>query len=313
MITRWNDGMRDCPLSTVPDRKPSSSAPAKKRGAKAKAAAPRSSPAPTSKSAATSFVQVRPDDRTAPPRQPKTYDLVVTNTGNSVTGNGLPVTTGIDVSRPFTVDYQKGLQTREADVESIKLHYKLDGVEQPQVEVARRTTSGPAALVRVPVKLADSRPTGEMEYWFETQTFDGRSLWDDNDGKNHKVNLVPSAGTKVTFDDYYNELIQGRIIAGETLRLNYDADRLRKYLGDQKKNGVNTLGIDAFVSFNGQKAQRMTVAKFDVDGVFRTNEASIEVPLDATNVRIWFKGKGANDEMYDSNQGADYSYPVERR
>jgi hypothetical protein len=261
--------------------------------------------------ALTPWVDPNRDDRTPPAKPAASYQLIFGDQGPFVSANGLPAS-ALEAGKPVRIGYFKGLSVPESEVESIVLHAKADGQELPPMVLTTHTTRGPAALVRnfATLDLPES-VRGELEYSFEVKTHSGKSLWDDNGGAGYRANITPKGGATVAFDQLFGEQVTGTIQAGETLRVNYDADRLRKYLGDQAARGSNTLGVDAYVSFDGKEPQSLPMARFDSNGQLQTLELAVEVPDDAKTVQIWFRGKGVYSEMFDSNFGANYSYTVE--
>ena len=293
------------PKTSTAAASPSSKAPV------ASKAAPRVSAPPPPK--ADRWTAPNPADRTAPARAAASYSLTFADGAPALTANGVPATGGIEAGKALNVNYYKRLPVPESEVDSVTLRYRIDGQDYPGVQVASLNTRGPANLVRKTgtVQIPASA-RGEIEYWFEVKTRSGQTVYDSNSGRNYKANVVPAGGATVKFDDLFNEAVTGQIKAGESLKLNYDMDRLRKYMGDQFARGGNTLAIDAWVQFDGGAPQQVPVARFDSSGQLQTLEAAVEVPADARNVKIWFRGKGAFSEMYDSNFGANYSYSVQR-
>lgn len=254
------------------------------------------------------------DDRTPPAAVAGAYQVSVGDDGTRVTANGLPVLTGVEAGKPLQFSYLKSYGVPTDAVESVTLHYRIDGQPFPSLPLATRTTRGQAALVRQTATIdVPASARGELEYWVETRTRDGEVRFDSNVGQNHRLNVMPAGGTTVRFDDLFTHPVEGKVIAGATLRLNYDADRIRKFLGDQELRGLPTLGIEAFVSFDGAVPVRLPVAQFDSNRTLQTLEAAIEVPADATSVEVWFQGKGAYNDLYDSSSGANYRFEVERR
>jgi hypothetical protein len=229
-----------------------------------------------------------------------------------------------EAGKPFVVSYGRSPADlgKPGELASVKLHYRIDGGKvktKTIVDGSRDLQSG--QLNRIPARIAV--PAGarkEIEYWFELKTTSGETLWDSDFGKNYRANVVPAGGVVARFDDLWGEAISGPIKAGETLRIAYDADRLRQFMYGLWHHGVPTHSIFAYVSFDGGKPMELPLLvpnrgqqgqHLDLIPL----EAAVEVPKGAKSVTLWFRGSSYGGSIHggpawDSDFGRNYRYPV---
>ena len=221
--------------------------------------------------------------------------------------------TGAIAGKPLVVNYLRNRSSIGADDEvlsTLTFHSRIDGVAQPPQQV----TCDPARTDAYGSKFALDIPAGakgEVEYWFEATTHSGKTLWDSKGGANFKLDIVPSGGPTVRFDDLWGEAVSGPIRAGGSFQLAYDVDRLRQFIGDGWYRVGNTLHIAAYVSFDDKPAHKYSITSWDKDHNLHVTQPTVEVPADAREVRIWFQGTTVGPRMYDSNYNADYRFPIE--
>ncbi|MBI3180993.1 MAG: hypothetical protein HYZ28_02485 [Myxococcales bacterium] len=227
----------------------------------------------------------------------------------------VPAPHGVEAGKPLVVSYfqePSHLGRPDAKLTSVKMHYRIDGRDYPPLEVVGRGrySAEPVRLTKQIDIPADAK--GELEYWFECATDRGETLWDSKFGENYRLNIIPVSGGTIRFDDLWGESVKGPLQAGGTLRLSYDADRVRQFLGDQWHRTGNTLSITGHVSFDGRPPVVLPISTFDTQHGIHLHEAAVEIPSDARKASIWFKGTGVANSIYDSDFGANYTFDVQR-
>lgn len=115
--------------------------------------------------------------------------------------------------------------------------------------------------------------------------------------------------TTLAFDDDWNETADGPIVAGSSVRISYDHDRLTECRG--YTNGSDVWAIGGFASFDGGEPQAFALTRLS-NGEAVAVEPELEIPHGAERVEIWFQNSdrfGCN--AYDSNDGANYAFDIE--
>lgn len=115
--------------------------------------------------------------------------------------------------------------------------------------------------------------------------------------------------TTLTFDADWNETADGALVAGSSVRIAYDHDRLTECRG--YTNGSDAWGIGGFASFDGGQPVAFELSRL-VDGTAVAVEPELRIPHGAERVEIWFLNSdrfGCN--AYDSNDGANYAFDIE--
>jgi hypothetical protein len=229
-----------------------------------------------------------------------------------------------EAGKPFAVTYYRNLSDvgGQGELAKIQLKYRIDGgpVKTKSIAVGQRDLHT-GQLIRLPAKIdLPANAKGEIEYWFELESKTGHKYYDSDFGKNYHANIIPAGGSVVKFDDLWGDAVSGPIKAGGTLRIAYDVDRLKQFLYGTWHHGAPTWNISAFVSFDGRGAVEipLTVPKRGQFGVSQDMipvEAAVEVPADAKQVSLWFRGSSYGGSRFggpawDSNYGVNYNYPV---
>lgn len=116
--------------------------------------------------------------------------------------------------------------------------------------------------------------------------------------------------TTLTFDADWNETTDGPIVAGHSVRVAYDLNRLTECRGET--NGSEVWGIGGFASFDGGEPVRFELTRI-VDGKVVALEPELAVPSSARSVELWFQnGNRWGCNAYDSNENANYRFEVEQ-
>lgn len=117
--------------------------------------------------------------------------------------------------------------------------------------------------------------------------------------------------TTLRFARDWSERADGPLVAGRTIRIQYDLDRLTACRGST--NGSDVWGITGYASFDGGEPQTFEVTRL-VNG--RTTAVGIELALPARTqtVEMWFAQNNRwGCIAYDSNEGANYAFDLEQR
>jgi hypothetical protein len=125
---------------------------------------------------------------------------------------------------------------------------------------------------------------------------------------------VPCA--TVRFGPGYRQSVQGLLVGGGMLSLEYDPGRARL---THTHHGLPAWGVQAYVKFlpGGQVMEAPAIA-FDSYMGRTTHQplarpVSLEIPEGARQVQVWFKNWTAADsprESWDSNFGSNYTFDV---
>ena len=114
--------------------------------------------------------------------------------------------------------------------------------------------------------------------------------------------IAPSAaGSTLVFSDDWKAQLDTPLRAGEKLQLAYDADRASALFGGQPAQNVT-----AVLRINGGPAQEYPLTLKDGSLVMPT----IALPLEATDVEVWFKGERDGTANYDSAFGKNFHFAV---
>jgi hypothetical protein len=117
--------------------------------------------------------------------------------------------------------------------------------------------------------------------------------------------------TKLTFADDFSEAASGPLIAGDTIRVAYDVDRLTTCRGST--NGSEVWSITGWAKFGTAAPKQFALTRLEAGRVVGL-QADVEIPSSASSVELWFTNTnrwGCN--AYDSNEGANYAFDVEQR
>jgi hypothetical protein len=109
----------------------------------------------------------------------------------------------------------------------------------------------------------------------------------------------------ITFDEQWNEIVDGSLVAGASVKIEYDADRLTQCRGDQGGHPAWTIYGNYFASDGSKKS--FWVAGHSPDG--QTKTPTLVAPPD--ELEIWFENTSIWGCIgYDSNQGNNYRFDV---
>lgn len=219
--------------------------------------------------------------------------------------------------QPFEVNYQRTLSEfgTSEKLRSAKFHYSLNGkgyeIDMPV------TMHGDLSGSRVKLDLPEDA-RGDLAFWIEGTTVSGATVWDSQNGKNFHAPVIAHASSTVAFDEQWSEAVTGPIVEGQSFQIAYDVDRLRNFLGDGWYRMGNTFGVSAYVSFDGGPARQYRLTNWVQDvqnggsnSTIDVEMPTVQVPMGAKNVKIWFQASTIGGSMFDSEFGRNYSYDVQ--
>jgi hypothetical protein len=117
--------------------------------------------------------------------------------------------------------------------------------------------------------------------------------------------------TTLRFTRNWSEKSDGPLVAGRSIRIQYDLDRLTDCRGST--NGSDVWGITGYASFDGGEPQVFEVTRL-VDGRAVAAPIELALPARAERVEFWFSQSNRwGCIAYDSNDSANYAFDLEQR
>lgn len=129
--------------------------------------------------------------------------------------------------------------------------------------------------------------------------------------------MFPNDPPQITFTKDYRLLVHGHLLPGRTVRLSYDAERLPNERSEEQ--GQKAWTIKAFYKFQDQGEVHATdlwsetgtilTKTGDEPGEGTMMVGTIDLPLDAGNLVLWFLNTGKSGaQFWDSNNGRNYVF-----
>lgn len=116
--------------------------------------------------------------------------------------------------------------------------------------------------------------------------------------------------TELVFGADWSETQTGDLVAGQTISIHYDLDRLTDCRGET--NGSEVWGVTGYASFDGREPVAFGVSRLDA-GVVQPVVAELDVPASASRMEMWFASNNVwGCIAYDSNMNANYRFEIER-
>jgi hypothetical protein len=113
----------------------------------------------------------------------------------------------------------------------------------------------------------------------------------------------------ITFDRNWNETPDGALVAGDSVRIAYDLDRLTTCRGTDM--GSDVWGVTGFASFDGGAPKSFAVSRLD-GGHTVPVKAELALAPGAHQVAMWFQISNKwGCVSYDSNFNANYTFDVQ--
>lgn len=160
-------------------------------------------------------------------------------------------------------------------------YFAVDGGEARTFEVTRAE-----GAERVAVDALLDIPRGrDLAMWFSVNNRWGCVAWDSNYGENYRVALeIPAAEAVIAFGAGGDVSTEGELVAGGTLRIAYDLERLSECRGTQ--GGMPQWNVTGHLKVDDGAEETFEVSR--VEGNARVSEpARLEVPAGRT-LSLWF-------------------------
>jgi hypothetical protein len=175
---------------------------------------------------------------------------------------------------------------------SVTLFSTVDGKDQPPIKVFDP---------RGPKKTILQVPKGSLSIWFSCSSVDG-TTFDSAHGKNYQLTVTEMPILQFK-KDYTNELLNGPLAPGGSVKIQYDQSRAtcssaRLAYGPETKYSVVTYSI------NGKTPVEKNVLL--LNQVF---EPVID-NLEKGEISIWFRCTSMRDTTYDSNFSKNFNYTI---
>ena len=117
-----------------------------------------------------------------------------------------------------------------------------------------------------------------------------------------------TTATRITFDDDFDEELAGELVAGGSVTIDYDLDRLTECRGST--GGSEVWGVTGWVSYDGGSPASFALSQLEGGRVVAV-EATLAIPEDATSMALWFSNQNRwGCVAYDSDHGANYGFDV---
>ncbi len=221
------------------------------------------------------------------------------------TGNGRGPSFHAEAGKPLTVTVDPARLGKTAEKAELVWRVAPGGTEVAiPLTDGTRDASGRLNTVPATVDLPEDA-FGTLRLSIRTTSADGRvsDSWDPSSD----AAIAPKEGASVVFSDDWTTQLEGKLRAGDKVDIAYDRDRLAAMLG-----GVTPSDVVACVSFNGEPAREVPLTLQPGEGgqpgtMFMP---SLKVPLEATEMSIWFKGQGNGNTTYDSSFGKNFKFKV---
>lgn len=146
---------------------------------------------------------------------------------------------------------------------------------------------------------------GLLRISIRTTSADGKqsSQWDPSSD----AAVAPPEGATVVFSDDWQTQTEGKLRAGDSVKIAYDRDRLTAMFG-----GRTPSDVVACVSFNGEPPIEVPLTMQPGEGgkpgtMFMP---SLKVPVEATEMKMWFKGQADGGTAYDSAFGENFKFKI---
>jgi hypothetical protein len=117
--------------------------------------------------------------------------------------------------------------------------------------------------------------------------------------------------TTIAFASDFTQSADGPLVAGSTVRIQYDLSRLTGCRGET--NGSEVWGVTGWAQFGSSDPKSFAVSRLANRKVVPV-DAELEIPASATSVALWFSQSNVwGCIAYDSNEGANYEFDVQAR
>jgi hypothetical protein len=173
---------------------------------------------------------------------------------------------------------------------------------------------GSGHLILSPAKINfSSDDVGEFDFRFLMRDPSGRMLQDGGTGSTLKVQVAPHQPSAIIrFTESWNISQQGQLIAGKSFELNYALERIEQQLAPVSANATSPWCLFAKVQFDDGPvvSYPLLAAHFEhpeqVVGLLPT----IQIPVQARRMTIWFFAFHNTQTYFDSNFGQNYHFVI---
>ncbi|MFP2912907.1 DUF6209 family protein, partial [Pyxidicoccus sp. 3LFB2] len=221
------------------------------------------------------------------------------------TGNGRGPSFHAEAGKPLTVTVDPSRLSKTAEKAELVWRVAPSGTEVA-IPLTDGTRDASGRLNTVPAKIdlpADA--FGTLRLSIRTTSADGRTSnqWDPSSD----AAIAPKEGATVVFSDDWKTQLEGKLRAGDKVEIAYDRDRLTSLLG-----GKTPSDVVACVSFNGEPPREVPLNIQPGEGgePGKMFMPTLQVPLDATKMTLWFKGQGEGNTGYDSSFGKNFEFKI---
>jgi hypothetical protein len=112
----------------------------------------------------------------------------------------------------------------------------------------------------------------------------------------------------IRFTDDFSQTVSGALVAGGTVRIDYDLDRLQDCRGST--GGSEVWGVSGYAQFDDGEPQAFGLSRLS-GGRVVAEVATLEVPDGAARMTTWFYVSNRwGCIAYDSNYGANYDFDI---
>ncbi|NPC82029.1 hypothetical protein HPC49_27905, partial [Pyxidicoccus fallax] len=221
------------------------------------------------------------------------------------TGNGRGPSFHAEAGKPLTVTVDPQRISQSAQKAEL-VWYVVPGGKEVAVPLTDGSRGADGKLNMLPAKIdVPENAFGTLRLSIRTTSADGResSSWDPSSD----AAIAPPEGATVVFSDNWQTQMEGKLRAGDKVQIAYDRDRLSELLG-----GKTPSDVVACVSFNGEPPIEvpLTVQPGEGGEPGKMFMPSLKVPLEATQMTMWFKGQGEGATGWDSSFGQNFKFKV---
>lgn len=220
------------------------------------------------------------------------------------TGDGTAASFHAEAGKPLKVTVDPSVIRDQ--VEHVDLVWSVyPGGEQHEVPLSTgaRDADGRLKLHAAQIDVPEEA-FGLLKLTVRTRDRNGRlsSNWNPS----NDASIAPREGAALTFPVGDEVRTEGALRAGDKVQIAYDLDRLTSLFGPRPQQ------VSAFVSFDGGAAQEfpLVVGRGGSAAAGGAFAPTLQVPLDATRMSVWFRAGTGEEAVYDSEGGRNFNFEV---
>lgn len=112
----------------------------------------------------------------------------------------------------------------------------------------------------------------------------------------------------IVFAGDFTESVSGTLVAGGSVQIAYDLDRMQTCRGET--NGSDAWGVGGYAQFDGGTPVAFAVSQI-ANGTTHATPATLAIPAGAKSVALWFEQTDVfGCHAYDSNESANYTFAI---